>query len=409
MYAFRKPFTAGEFTDAGLWGVDYKPILIASQVAGYTLSKFIGVKVIAEMQPGRRAAAILVLVGAAELALLGFALVPPPYGFPLLFLNGIPLGMVFGLVMSFLEGRRLSEALTAGLCASFIVSSGVVKSVGRALILNLGVSEYWMPFWSGLIFAGPLLLAVYLLSRIPPPSATDVSLRTQRQPMNGKQRWQFFRRHAFGLVGIVGVYVALTILRSVRDDFGVEIWKELGYDDATIYAKAETAVMLGVVVVCGATAWLKSNRNGLLTSLGLLLGGFLLVLASVGSHLSGAINPFPFMVLLGIGTYVPYVIVHTTVFERLIATYREHANVGYLMYLADAFGYLGYVGVMLAKPYLSQAPSFLELLINISLWVGVGASLVAVVLLGYYLRVAPSDATIIKPAVSETENAPELA
>ena len=55
------------------------------------------------------------------------------------------------------------------------------------------------------------------------------------------------------------------------------------------------------------------------------------------------------MVLLGVGMYVPYVAVHTTIFERFIALTRERGNLGFLMYLADAIGYLGYVGVMLGR------------------------------------------------------------
>ena len=50
-----------------------------------------------------------------------------------MFINGLPLGMVFGLVMAYLEGRRQTEMLAAVLCASFIVSSGFVKSVGKWL------------------------------------------------------------------------------------------------------------------------------------------------------------------------------------------------------------------------------------------------------------------------------------
>ena len=69
----------------------------------------------------------------------------------LTFLNGLPLGMIFGLVLAFLEGRKCTEALAAGLCASFIVSSGVVKSVGRWLIVNQGYSEFEMPWITGLI------------------------------------------------------------------------------------------------------------------------------------------------------------------------------------------------------------------------------------------------------------------
>jgi hypothetical protein len=70
MYAFRKPFTAAEFADYEWAGVGYKTLLVTAQVLGYTLSKFIGIKVIAEMNPARRAAMILVLIGIAEAALL---------------------------------------------------------------------------------------------------------------------------------------------------------------------------------------------------------------------------------------------------------------------------------------------------------------------------------------------------
>jgi hypothetical protein len=42
MYAFRKPFTAGLYEGLSLWGVDYKIVLITTQVLGYMLSKFIG-------------------------------------------------------------------------------------------------------------------------------------------------------------------------------------------------------------------------------------------------------------------------------------------------------------------------------------------------------------------------------
>jgi hypothetical protein len=55
------------------------------------------------------------------------------------------------------------------------------------------------------------------------------------------------------------------------------------------------------------------------------------------------------MVLQGVGLYLPYIAVHTTIFERLIAMTRDRGNIGYLMYLADAFGYLGYVFVLLGR------------------------------------------------------------
>ena len=265
MYAFRKPFTAGEYADEMLWGIGYKTILVAAQVSGYTISKFIGIKVISEMPARRRAVSIVALIAVAEVALLLFAIIPTPWNFPLLFLNGLPLGMVFGLVLSFLEGRRLTEALSAGLCASFIVASGVVKSVGRALIVYLGVSEYWMPFLTGLIFVGPLLVGVVMLSQIPLPTADDNLARCERRPMMKADRMAFFRRHAVGLMGLVAIYILLTIVRSIRDDFAVEIWADLGHNGAPgVFAASEIAVMLGVVVINGATVWIRRNRSAFL-------------------------------------------------------------------------------------------------------------------------------------------------
>ena len=54
-----------------------------------------------------------------------------------MFMNGLFLGMIWGLVFSYMEGRRVSEVLGAVLCASFIVSSGAVKSVGVLLMQDL--------------------------------------------------------------------------------------------------------------------------------------------------------------------------------------------------------------------------------------------------------------------------------
>jgi hypothetical protein len=361
MYAFRKPFTAGTFEDTLLWGIGYKTLLVVAQVFGYTLSKFIGIKVISEMTAERRAAGILVLIAIAEISLFFFGLVPAPYNLVFLFINGLPLGMVFGLVLSYLEGRRLTEALAAGLCASFIVSSGCVKSVGRYLILSCGISEYWMPFLTGLIFVGPLLLSVWLLDQIPPPQEEDLRHRSPRTPMNGAERRQFFAMHALGLSLLILTYVLLTVIRSVRDDFAVEIWRDLGQTGKpAIFAQTEILVMLGVVVVNGAAILIRDNRRAMQTAIGTIIAGFLLVCLAIAALSRQWVDGFTFMVLVGVGMYVPYVAFHTTVFERLIAVFRNKSNIGYLMYLADAAGYLGYVMVMLFRNFWGPAGGFLD-------------------------------------------------
>ena len=391
MYAFRKPFTAGTFEDVWLWGIGYKTILVASQVSGYTLSKFLGVKFVSEMPASRRAVGILTLIGAAQLALALFALVPPPYNFFFLFLNGLPLGMVFGLVLAYLEGRRVTEALAAGLCASFIISSGVVKSVGRYLILEWGVSEFWMPFLTGLLFVVPLLASVWLLSQIPHPSPEDIAHRSPRTTMDHTARSAFFQRHWLGLCGLLAVYVVLTVMRSIRDDFAVEIWSDLGHDQQpAIFAKSEMLVMFGVVLINGAAIWIGCNRRAFLSSLALMAGGFVLVLLSLAGHWQGLLDPFAFMVLIGLGMYVPYVAFHTTVFERLIAAFRERGNIGYLMYLADACGYLAYVGVMLLPNLVAVELNFLNLFLGASLLIAFLAICITLVLMLHFAQRLPS-------------------
>ena len=86
---------------------------------------------------------------------------------------------------------------------------------------------------------------------------------------------------------------------------------------------------------------IKDNRIAFLSTLSLMCTGFLVVLGAVFGQQSGQLSPMVFMVLLGLGLYIPYVAFHTTLFERMLAAFRETGTIGYLMYLADAFGYLG--------------------------------------------------------------------
>lgn len=410
MYAFRKPFTAGTFEDTQWLGLGYKTILIAAQVAGYTVSKFIGIKFVSEMPAKYRAISIVGLIGIAELALLLFALTPPPFSLIWLFVNGLPLGMVFGLVIAFLEGRKVTEALAAGLCASFIVSSGIVKSIGRWLIQDWGISEYWMPFVTGLLFVFPLLITVWMLAQIPPPSRSDIELRSERVPMSRNARRSFFRRHAVGLIGLLVIYILLTVGRSIRDDFAVEIWRDLGVDnEPSVFARSEFWVMIGVILINGAVILVRDNQIAFLVSLVLMGVGFGIVVAAVTGHWGGYLSPMAFMILLGLGMYIPYVAFHTTVFERMIAVFRENGTIGYLMYLADAVGYLGYVGVMIFCNAYAEKANFLLLLIWVSLVIATVSMGVTLVLGSYYFQttsrqprsladVGPGD---VDPQVSE--------
>jgi hypothetical protein len=390
MYGFRKPFTSAEYKGEFLGEIGYKTILVTAQTLGYMASKFIGIKMIAEMRPDRRAVWLLGLVGLAEFALVGFAVVPPPYNFPFLFLNGLPLGLVFGLVIGFLEGRRYTEALTAGLCASFILADGVTKSVG-AYLLKAGCPTYWMPAAAGGLFAPPLVLAVWVLARTPAPSAADVAARGERTPMNRRDRREFFGRYAAGLILVVAMYTLVTILRTIRADFAPEIWSGLlGRPGAPgVFTWSEMVVALAVTVLTGAAVLVRDNRRAFGLSMALSVGGLVVVAGALLGLRAGVVGAFEFMVLIGVGLYLPYVTVQTTVFERLIAMTRERGTIGYLIYLADAVGYLGYVGVMLVRNLVTPGEGFLSFFIAVS-WVVAGCGLAMTVLGWRYFAIHPA-------------------
>ena len=99
MYAFRKPFSAAKYEGLQFFGgeVDLKTAFVISQLAGYALSKVIGIKLCSEMKRGRRALALIVMIALAESALLLFAVLPNNLKVLAIFINGLPLGMVWGL------------------------------------------------------------------------------------------------------------------------------------------------------------------------------------------------------------------------------------------------------------------------------------------------------------------------
>ena len=392
MYAFRKPFTAATFEGQEILGYGLKTVLVISQIIGYMTSKFIGIKVVSETRREHRAVGILGLIFAAEAALVGFAYAPLPLKPVMLFFNGLPLGMVFGLVLAHLEGRVQTEALSAALCASFVMSSGVVKSVGRWLVLERGVSEFQMPMITGLIFVVPLLFSVWVLQRTPPPDGEDVRLRRERSTMSREQRRAFFNAYWPGLSLFVLVYVALTVVRTVRDDFAVEIWRDMGVRESpSVFATSETLVAICVTALNAVAIWIRNNQKAMWMTVGLMCGAFALSAAASGMQSAGLISPYVFMVTCGIGLYVPYIAFHTTIFERLIAASRRPGNLGFLMYVADATGYFGYALVMILKANLEESKAVLPFFLA-ALWiVAAGSILALLVAVRYFRRVLPSD------------------
>ncbi|WP_226643153.1 DUF5690 family protein [Microbulbifer variabilis] len=363
MYAFRKPFVAASYSHISGWEfvLDYKSALIISQVLGYAFSKFIGIKIVSELRPVQRGRLLILLILASHSALIIFALVPAPYNVAMLFLNGLPLGMVWGLVFSYLEGRRLTEALGAILCVSLIVSSGAVKAIAAYIMLEWEVPELWMPATVGFLFLPGLVLSTFALSRTPQPNQADIRARKQRVPMTPEMRWSFVKETNLGLAALIVTYVFLTAFRDFTDNFAAELWQALGYGEVPqIFLTSSLPVALVVLGFLALLIFIRNNYRALqLNQLLIATGGATCIIATLAFE-SNVIAGATWMIVINIGLYIGYVPFNCLLFERLVACTKSLGNAGFVIYLADSSGYMGSIGVMLYKTFTQQNLNWLE-------------------------------------------------
>ncbi len=365
VYIFRKTFSVATFQELNYWGISYKVWLVTFQVLGYATSKFIGIKVVSEIQHHKRARGILLLVGIAGLSWLFFAIVPAPYNLIFLLTNGLPLGMIWGIIFSYLEGRRMTEVLGTALSISFTFSSGFCRTTGAYILYYWHVSELWMPFVASAMFIIPTCIFIYLIDKIPPPSPQDVAHRSRRKPMNKNDRRNFLKSFLPGIALFVLSYMLLTAFRDFRDNFSAELWASLGYAGSpTIFIQTEIIISLVVGVVMASIIFVKNNNLALTINHLIILSGFALLGVSTFLFQFHNLHPFTWMLLVGLGLYLGYIPFNSIFFERLLAAFRYVGTVGFIMYVSDAFGYAASVAVLFFKEFAMPQPSWLDFMIS---------------------------------------------
>lgn len=396
MYAFRKPFAAASFGAVAGWpyALDFKIALVIAQVLGYATAKFIGIRVIAAMRPTYRAQAILGLIGGSWLALVLFAVAPALVKVAALFLNGLCLGMIWGLVFGYMEGRRTSEILGAVLCASFIVSSGAVKSVGILLVQAAHVPVFWMPAATGLVFVPVLFLGVWGLASLPPPSSADEAARVRRAPMTSAEVRSFLVEYGLGVALLVVTYVFATALRDFRDNFAAELWAALGYaNPAGVFTSTELPVAAVALAAMGVIAMVEDNVRALAVIHGVILAGLVLIGASTLAFDAGWLGPLAWMIASGAGLYVVYTPFNAMLFDRMVAVSGRVATAGFLIYVADSAGYAGSCALLLWRNFGMARVEWLTVF-RYALY---STSLVGIVLIGaslLYFRARARTATL---------------
>ena len=405
VYALRKPFTAAEFEGLAFCGMDYKIAVTVVQILGYLLAKFLGIKIISELRRESRLGFILLSVGIAETALVFFAVLPVPWNVLAMFFNGLALGCMWGLIFSFIEGRRVTDLLASLLGISMVVSSGTAKSVGLYVMSHFHVSEFWMPAVIGACALPLLCLLGYCLHCLPAPSGEDILRKSERCTLDGAQRLALFRRYMPFLVMLFLANLMLVVVRDIKEDFLVKIFDvEGGGYSSWVFAKLDSVVTLVILALFGLMIFVRSNFRALLLLLGLVIAG-MLVMAYVSFRYEALrLDPLVWLFIQSLCLYVAYLSFQTIFFDRFIACFRIRGNVGFFIVLIDFIGYTGTVLVLTVKEFCSPDVEWLPFYNRLAGYVGIACTVLfagaAVYLVRRYRREHPFLVAAPAPAVA---------
>lgn len=370
VYALRKPFTAAEFEGLQVCGMDYKIAVSIIQLLGYVCAKLLGIKYISELKPEGRLKFIIGSAALSEISLIAFGLLPIPYNIVALFFNGLSLGCMWGVIFSFLEGRRTTDILASIMGVSMALSSGVAKSLGLYALYDLHVSEFWMPALIGAVAFPLLCFTGWMMTRFPKPTAADIASRSVRVTLNGKQRWELFRRFMPVLLMLFAANLLLTVQRDVKEDFIVCI-----IDVSTMSSWAFAQIDSIATLILLATFALLATTYDHLKVLCILL-----VLSTVGMgalaflganfHQIG-LPTTVWLFLQSLCLDMAYLSFQTIFFERFIACFKIKGNVGFFIITIDFVGYLGTLALLLFKEFYASHIDWQSFYNHMSLWIGV--------------------------------------
>lgn len=374
VYALRKPFMAAEFEGLQVYGMDYKIAVSIIQLLGYVSAKLLGIKYISELRPEGRLKFIIGSAALSEISLIAFGVLPIPYNIVALYFNGLSLGCMWGVIFSFLEGRRTTDILASIMGVSMALSSGVAKSLGLYALNQLHVSEFWMPALIGAAAFPLLCFTGWMMTRFPRPTEADIASRSERVTLNGHQRWALFRRFMPLLILLFGANLLLTVQRDIKEDFIVCI-----IDVQTISSWAFAQIdSIATFVLLAVFALLATTYNHLkVLCMLLILSTFGMgTLAFLGATEGNEHIPTTIWLFLqSLCLDIAYLSFQTIFFERFIACFKIKGNVGFFIITIDFVGYLGTLGLLLFKEFCASHIDWTSFYNHMSLFIGVACCL----------------------------------
>lgn len=402
IYALRKPYTAAAFNGLDLFGIDYKIAVTTIQILGYLIAKFVGIKLISELKREKRFKFFICSVILAELALIAFGLIKAPYNVFAMFINGLSLGCMWGVIFSFIEGRRVTDMLASLLGISIVFSSGLAKSIGLFVMNEIRVDQFWMPALIGGIALPLLILLGYVLKALPHPDKEDIAHKSERVAINSRQRKDIFKAYMPILAMLFIANFLLMTLRDIKEDFLVNII-DMSNQSSWLFAQVDSIVTLIILGLFGLMIFVKSNIKALLVLLGLVFVSTITMTYISMNYQILNLNTVTWLFVQSLALYIAFLTFQTIFFDRFIACFKIKGNVGYFIAMIDFIGYTGTVLILCTKEIFQIQTDWFELYNKMSVYVGIVSSVMfagAAILLYKRYRATEAPETLVPDKVA---------
>lgn len=376
MYAIRKPFSGFIYTES-LWGWNIKNWMVIAQLIGYTLSKFYGIRWVGQLKPQNRRRQLIFLLILASVPLWVMPLLPI-FSWPILMLlNGFPLGIVWGIVFSYIEGRDLTEFIGAILACTFVFSSGFVKYLTLLIQQDLSVSNTIATALTSALACFLAIIFSFFLNKTPPPNLSEINQNTKRKELSKIQQKLFFKENLIFLIPTILIYSILTFSRDFRDNFTAELLAANNDYSGLNIAKYETLITLVLLSCIPFLSLIRNHLKAIQITFIVSAFGSILNLVALQLFEFEIITSTAFFLVTGFGLYGGYILINISIMNRIVGYRKSPGNCGFLMYSADASGYL--TSIMVMSIALFQNKINIDWFGTFKIFIGIGSILITII------------------------------
>ena len=118
-----------------------------------------------------------------------------------------------------------------------------------------------------------------------------------------------------------------------------------------LFAKIDSVVTLIILVVFGLMVFVKDNLKALSILFGLIIMGMIVMSVVSFGQERFQLSPVVWLFVQSLCLYIAYLTFQTIFFDRFIACFKIHGNVGFFIVTTDFLGYTGTVLVLVLKEF----------------------------------------------------------